>query len=313
MKILITGGAGFQGSHLVEYLLTQGHIITVLNTWSEEVEKNSLGLRNKVKFIWGDVADKKIVEKAVSGNDLVFHLAGKINIDESIKYPLKHITANYIGTYNVLEAVKKNNNRLIYTSSCEVYGDSHELINERHELKPKSPYSATKAAADRLCYAFYKTYGVKVVIMRPFNVFGERQKEGAGGAVIPIFVVKALKREPLTIFGTGEQKRDYMHISDLINAYGLILKHLEISGEVINFGTGKATSIKSIAEYIAKKLKVTVNHGASRPGEVEGIICDYTKAKKLLDWEPKVTVWQGIDKYIGWRKKISQEQINFLN
>jgi len=306
MKILITGGAGFQGRYLAEYLLAEGHEVAVLNTWSEKTEKNSLGLKDKVKFIWGDVAENEIVEKSVSGQDLVFHLAGRINIDESIKYPLKHITANIIGTYNVLEAVKKNNNRLIYTSSCEAYGGSDELINEKHELKPQSPYSATKAAADRLCYAYYKTYGIKAVIVRPFNVFGERQKETAGGAVIPIFVAKALRGEPLIIFGTGEQKRDYMHISDLINAYGLILKHPEISGEVINFGTGIATSIKCIAEYIAGKLGVVINYGDSRPGEVKGIICDYAKAKKLLNWEPKTTIWEGIDKYIAWRKNLKR-------
>lgn len=302
MKILITGGTGFQGSHLAEDLLTKGHEVTILNTWSEETEKNSASFKNRANFIWGSVTDREIVDKSVREKEVVFHLAGRINVDESIKYPLEHITANIIGTYNILEAIRRNSNRLIYVSSCESYGGSDQPINETRELKPQSPYAATKVAGDRLCYAYHRTYGIDVVIMRPFNVFGERQKEGDGGAVIPIFVAKALRGEPLTVFGTGEQKRDYMYISDLINAYGLVLERPEINGMAMNFGTGKETSIKSIAEYIAKKLGVGINYKASRPGEVAGFICDYSKAKKILGWEPKVSAWEGIDRYIEWRR-----------
>lgn len=302
MKILITGGTGFQGSHLVEYLLTKGHEVTTLNTWSEETEKNSASFKNRVNFIWGSVTDGEITDKSVREKEVVFHLAGRINVDESIKHPSEHITANIVGTYNVLEAVRKNNNRLMHISSCESYGGSSQPIDETCELNPQSPYAATKAAGDRLCYAYHRTYGIRVVIIRPFNVFGERQKEGAGGAVIPIFVAKALRGEPLTVFGTGEQKRDYMYISDLIRAYGLLLEKPEINGAAINFGTGKETSIKSIAQYIAQKLGVGINYESSRPGEVAGLICNYSKAKKLLGWEPKVSVWQGIDRYIAWRR-----------
>lgn len=304
MKILITGGAGFQGSHLVDYLRQQGHVLTVLNTWSEEAETNTKHWRDKVNIVWGSVTDKEIVDKTVRGQEVVFHLAGRINVDESIKNPLAHITANILGTYNVLEAVKDNNNRLIHVSSCEAYGGANEPISETAELKPQSPYAATKAAADRLGYSYYKTYGIRITIIRPFNVFGQRQKAKAGGAVIPIFVSRALAGQPLLVFGSGEQTRDYTYISDLIRGYGLVLEHPETNGEVINFGTGREVSIKSIAEYIAKKLGVQVKQEAARPGEVSKFICDYGKAKKLLGWEPAVSIWQGIDKYIEWRKGI---------
>jgi dTDP-glucose 4,6-dehydratase len=303
-KILITGGSGFQGSHLTEELLKRGHRLTVLNTWSEEAENNSDKFKNQAKMVWGSVTDKEIVEKTVRGQDVVFHLAARVNVDESIKSPLDFINVNIEGTYNVLEAVKKHNNRLIYASTCEVYGETinREPINESHELRPHSPYAASKAGADRLCYAYFKTYGVKVTIIRPFNIYGERQKEKGFGAVIPIFVNKALNQEPLTVFGSGEQTRDYMNISDLVQAYLLALEQPNLAGETINFGTGQETKIKDIAEYIAKKLGGTVKHEATRPGEVIGFVCDYSKAKKL-GWTPKIDIWTGIDRYIDWRKK----------
>ena len=296
---------GFQGSHLAEYLLDKGHQVTILNTWSEEAEKNCASFKDKVNLIFGSTTDKEIVEKTVRGQEMVFHLAARINVDESIKNPLDHISVNVIGTYNVLEAVKNNDAKLIHTSSCEVYGGKDTPIVETDELKPQSPYSASKVAADRLAYAYYKTYGIKLVIVRPFNVFGERQKEKAGGAVIPIFISKAMKGEPLVVFGDGKQSRDYMYISDLIRGYGLVLEHLtELDGEVINFGTGQKTSIKSIAEYIAGKFGVEVKYGFPRPGEVKQFICNYDKAKRLLGWEPQVTIWEGIDKLIEWRKAL---------
>ncbi len=302
-KILITVGLGFQGSHLTEHLLDKGYQITILNTWSEKSEKDSQVFEDKVKIVWGSVTDKEIVEKTVRGQDVVFHLAARVNVDESIQYPLEFIKANIEGTYNILEAVKENNNRLIYISTCEVYGEPTDgPIKESNELRPHSPYAASKAAADRLCFAYYVTYGVKVTIVRPFNIYGERQKEKGFGAVIPIFVKKALNREPLIVFGSGEQTRDYLNIDDIIRAYDFVLNHPELAGETINFGTGKETSIKDIAEHIAKKLNVEVRYEAPRPGEVKGFICDFSKAKKL-GWEPKVDIWPGIDRYIEWRKQ----------
>jgi len=306
MKILITGGLGFQASHLAEYLLDKGHQITVLNTYSEKVEKDSALLKDKVKIVFGSITDREIVDKTSRDQDVIFHFAARINVDESIKQPLDHISVNVLGTYNVLEAVKTYGSKLILASSCEAYGGKDVPIIETDELRPQSPYAASKAAADRLAYAYHKTYGVKVVIVRPFNIFGERQKEKMGGAVIPIFISKAMGGESLTIFGTGEQTRDYTYISDLVRAYVSILENFEkLNGEVINFGTGKETSIKSIAEYIAKKFGVEVKHETPRPGEVKQFICNYDKAKKLLDWEPQVSIWEGIDKVIEWRRKQS--------
>jgi len=307
MKILVTGGGGFQGSHLVEFFLKKGHEISVLNTYSEASKKNLANILPKINLIWGSVTDKEVVDTSIRGHDVVFHLAAHINVDESLKDPLVFLQANVIGMYNILEAVRKHGSRLILTSSCEVYGDGHELkkgekLSETSELKPNSPYAASKAAADRLAYAYYKSFGTDVTIVRPFNLFGERQKNGTFGALIPILVAKAMRGEDLTIFGDGHAERDYTYISDIIQAYNIVLNNKNLKGKAINFASGKNTSVKDIAEYIAKKFKVKVVNGEARPGEVERFPADISFAQSL-GYEPKVDIWEGIDRYIKWAKR----------
>lgn len=305
MNILITGGAGFQGSHLAEHFLKEGHKVTILNTYSEAAEANINDFAPKVKVIWGSITDREIVEKSVRGQNTVFHLAARINVDESISHPEDYIDVNVKGTFQVLEAVKRHGCRLIYASTCEVYGApiGRDLIDETTELRPHSPYAASKVAADRLCFAYYKTYKVPVTIVRPFNIYGERQKEGDGGALIAIFVKKALDKLPLKVFGSGSQTRDYMHVSDLIQAYDTVLKRDETIGETINFGTGKETAIKDIAEFIAKKLGVDIEYLAARLGEVDRFKADTHRAQKY-DFSPRVDIWEGIERYINWRKTV---------
>lgn len=306
MRILITGGAGFQGSHLAEALVAAGHSVTILNTYSLDALKNVSAILDKITVIWGSVTDKELVEKSVRGHDVVFHLAARINVDESLKDPLSFFYANILGTYNILEAVKKVGARLILTSTCEVYGDGHnlkegELLSESAELRPNSPYAASKAAADRIAHAYYKSYGVNVVIIRPFNIYGERQKSGLFGALIPILIAKALHGENLTVFGDGTATRDYSHVSDIIQAYQTVLAHDHLAGQAINFASGENVRVRDIAEYIANKLKVAVVYGPTRPGEVTRFPADITIAKSL-GYEPRVNIWEGIDRYIAWAK-----------
>lgn len=306
MKILITGGAGFQGSHLSEFLLKIGHKISILNTYSERAVFNLLTIRDKINLIWGSVTDKELVEKSVRGHDVIFHLAARINVDESLKYPETVIFNNIFGAVNALEAVRKYGSRLIYASSCEVYGDGHdlkdgELLNESSELKPNSPYGASKAAVDRICYAYFRSFGLDVTIVRPFNLYGERQKSGLFGALIPILTAKAIRGENLTVFGDGSATRDYTHISDIVRAYNLVLENPSLKGKAINFASGQNTRVKDIAEYIAKKLYVKVVYGPSRPGEVMRFPADISFARSL-GYFPKISIWEGIDKYIQWVK-----------
>ena len=301
--MLITGGTGFQGSHLVEHFLDCGYEVTTLNTFSERGEQNLSYLKKKPNIVWGSVTDPEIVAKTVREHDIVLHLAAHISVDESILNPGFTFRANIEGAYNVLEAVRKQKNRLIYTSTCEVYGApvGKRLIDEATELKPHSPYAASKAAADRLCFSYFKTYGLNIVIIRPFNVFGPRQREDEFGALIPISVKRALDGKNLQISGHGHQTRDYMHIDDLVRAYDLIVNLENTAGEVYNFGTGVETSVKEIVEYIAKKLGVGIEYLEARPGEVSNFCADITKVK-ALGFQPKVNIWEGIDNYILWRK-----------
>lgn len=303
MKILITGGAGFQGSHLAEKLHASGHRVTILNTLTPNADRNEERLRGKAEMIWGSITDSEVTEKAMRGKDVVFHLGARVNVDESIQDPAGTLDVNARGTLNVLEAARKNGTRMIHTSTCEVYGKPARVpIPEDAELRPHSPYAASKAAADRMCYAYFHTYKLPVTILRFFNIYGERQKESKFGAVIPIFVSQALRGEPIKVFGTGEQTRDYVHVSDVVNAYSLVLEHPELSGEVINFGTGKGVKIKDIAEHVAKRLNGKVEYIDPRPGEASEMIADSNKAKRLLGWESKVGMEEGIDRYIAWRQ-----------
>jgi len=307
MKILITGGAGFQGSHLAESLLKKGHEITVLNTFAEDTERNISNLKNEARIIYGSITDRTIIQKTVRNQDVVFHLAANINVDQSLKDPYSFIENNIIGTHNVLEAVRENGARMIYASTCEVYGDGHtlkegELLDEHAELSPNSPYAASKAAADRWCSAYHKSFGTPVAIVRPFNIYGERQKSGTFGALIAILVRKALQGVTLTVYGNGEATRDYLHVSDLVAAYNLVLEHPELDGKVINFASGVNTSVKDIAEYIAKKLGAQIEYGPARPGEVMRFPADISLAKSL-GFSPKVSIWEGIDRYIEWAKQ----------
>ncbi len=302
MNILVTGGTGFQGSHLVEALAARGHAVTVLNTLTPHSEENKKHLAGKAEIIWGSITDAEVTEKAMRGKELVFHLGARINVDESIDDPWGTIDVNVRGTFNVLEAARKAGCRMIHTSTCEVYGKPESVpIKENADLRPHSPYAASKAAADRLCYAYVQTFKTPIIIPRFFNIFGERQKEGKYGAVIPIFVGQAMRGEPLRVFGTGEQTRDYVYISDVIDGYLKLLDHPELVGETINFGTGVGTSIRDIAEHVAKRLDARVEYVQARPGEATHMIADASKAKTLLGWEPKVGVFEGIDRYIAWR------------
>ena len=300
MKLLVTGGAGFQGSHVVEQCLLDGHEVTILNTLSEDAKRCTQPFKGDVSIVWGSVTDPEIVKKTLRGQDVVIHMAARINVDESIGEPSSFLFTNLTGTYNVLEGVREQECRLIYSSTCEVYGAvGPTAAGEGSALRPHSPYAASKAAADLLCSAYRKTYGIDVTILRPCNIFGPRQKSGSGGAVIPIFVHRALAGKPLVVYGTGEQRREYMYVDDLVAAYKLVLDRTDLEDEVINVASGESPSIREIAEYIGERLNAPVEYGSSRPGEVMAFELDSEKASRL-GFNPKVPFWDGLRKYIQW-------------
>lgn len=298
MRIMITGGGGFQGSCLVEKWVKAGHSVTVLNTYSVEAEQNLTSIIGDISVVWGSVTDREVVEKTLRGHDVVVHLAARINVDQSISNPETFVDVNFGGTMNVLEAVRQIGARMIFASSCEVYGNSdHIPVNEYAELRPHSPYAASKAAADRMCFAYYQSYGIEVTILRPSNVYGQRQKKGKGGAVIPIFAGLAEEGKPITVFGSGDQRREYIHVSDLVNAYDLVLNRNDLAGVTLNVGTGETPSVIEIAKFIGGKSGVSIVNQTPRPGEVLGFTLDSSAIGKL-GFVPQVKFWDGLNCYL---------------
>lgn len=306
MKILITGGRGFIGSHLANKYDSLGHKVVVVDNL---FHPSRIKLRPGIKFVYGDVRYHDDVIPLVKWSDATFHLAAQIHVDKSITNPQETIDINITGTLNVLEGARKYNKEVIFASTSEVYGTSQSgKMTEKHPLDAQSPYGASKVAADRLCHAYHATYGTNIKILRNFNTFGPGQADGGEGssygAVIGIFTRLALQGKPMTIFGDGSQERDYMYIGDALNAYQLVLSK-GIAGEVYNAGTGVPISIKNLASAI---MEVVPENGGvvyvlARPGEVQRLCADATKLRKI-GWEPeKVVFIEKLRRFVNSYKK----------
>lgn len=296
MKIFITGVKGFIGSHLYDSLKLQGHDIIGIDNLMHECKRN-------IPYVYGDIRYYHDIEKFVKWSDIVLHLAAQIHVDKSIINVEETIDINVKGTMNILEACKKYKKKLVFASSSEVYGSSQtSFMSEDHKLDAQSPYAATKVAGDRLCKSYYDTYGLDVTILRNFNTFGEWQNDTSYGGVIAIFTRKALAGEDLTIFGDGQQCRDYMYISDAIRGYELCINN-NLAGKAINIGTGKTITINKLANLIKKitKSKSKILHIDERPGEVERLCADTTFAKSL-GFESITDFEKDLTNYVKWFK-----------
>jgi dTDP-glucose 4,6-dehydratase len=305
-RILVTGGLGFQGSHLTERLINDGHDVIVMNTPSSDAMRNLSLMQSSVSskkpvVIWGSATDELTLERLDHNPvDVVFHLASKINVDESIERPRVFFDTNILGTYSMLELARRHKAQLILASTCEVYGGG-ENLNEESILNPKSPYASSKASADRIAFSYYKTYGQPIKIVRPFNVFGPRQKSGKGGALIPILFSRAMEGKDLQIHGSGEQSRDFVFVSDVVEAYVRIMESDALVGQAINIGTGVATSVKQIAEQVcAVSGTGNVVHVPGRLGQVSTFTCDGSKCSRVLSWKPSVKFSDGMASYWKW-------------
>ena len=316
MKILITGGAGFIGSHLCDKYVKEGHTVLCLdNFMSGNLVniKHLLDYRN-FKLIKGDVRDFDLLEKIMRGVDVVFHLAAQIHVDRSYIEPKLTYEVNVMGTQNILEVARLYDaKKVIYASTSEVYGSAqYAPIDEKHPLNAPHPYGASKIAADRMCYAYIHTYGLNVSIMRLFNVFGPRQRDVSYGGVISIFTRRVLSNIPPIIYGDGRQTRDYTYIEDAVKAYDLVLKHNEPLTEPVNFGNGKEISIidlaNTIIELCGKRGMIKPVHVEPRIGEVKKLIADATKARNLLGWEPEYDFLDGLKAFVDWYRNYGFEE-----
>jgi UDP-glucose 4-epimerase len=314
-RILITGGAGFIGSHLAEDLVRDGYSVKILDDFSTGNVNNILGLFNhrNFKMIRGSITNKELLAKATSDVDVIFHLAAQIHVDRSIIEPRHTFDVNTLGTLNILDNALENDIELVvYASTSEVYGTAkHVPMDEDHPLNPASPYAATKAAADRLCFSYHNTYQLPVVIIRCFNTYGPRQKDTGYAAAIPKFIRRALAGLPPVIYGDGKQTRDYMYVKDTVNAYKLVLKSYEnILGKAINFGTGKEVSILELTNTICELCGNKTNpiHVAPRSGEVKRLCADMSLAEKTLNFTPEYTFRKGLQEFVNWYKEGRYEE-----
>jgi UDP-glucose 4-epimerase len=305
MKILITGGAGFVGSHLCRKYTLQGETVLCLDNF---MNGDLLNIRNLLsysnfKLINGDIRNFDLLEKIMRDVDVVFHLAAQIHVDRSIIEPSLTYEINVLGTQNILEIARRYDvDKIIHASTSEVYGSASDApIDENHSLDAPHPYGASKIAADRMCFAYIKTYGLNICIMRPFNLYGPHQKDSGYGGAISIFIKRVFNNMPPIIYGDGTQTRDYTYIDDIVEAYDIILKYPSPLIDPINFGTGKEISINDLAGKIITIMGKNISpvHVDPRPGEVQRLIADISKAKKI-GWKPYHTLDEGLRKLIEW-------------
>jgi len=315
MKILITGAAGFVGSHLCDKYVGDGHTVIGVDNFTNGNLSNirHLVASPKFKLIKGDIRDKSLLDSLMQGVDVVFHLAAQIHVDRSLVEPDETWTTNVLGTLNVLESARRHDvGKVIYASSSEVYGPAqYSPMDELHPLDAVHPYGASKIAADRMCFAYHKSFGMNVCIARCFNLYGPNQKDSGYGGVISIFIKRTLAGQPPIIYGDGSQVRDYLHISDAIRAYDALLEYGDPSLGPINFGTGEGVTINDLALKLLSLagLDILPVHVAARPGEVQKLVADYSIAYKEFNWKPQMSLDNGLEGLVEWFKNYKGEEL----
>jgi UDP-glucose 4-epimerase len=304
MRVLITGGAGFIGSTIAKELASKNVEVVVLDNLSSGYRINIDG-HPCIKLVEEDVRDRAAVDAAMADVDTVFHLAASVGNKRSIDQPVNDAEINVIGTLRILEAARKAGVRkVVMSSSAGIFGELKTLpIREDHPAEPDSPYGASKLCAEKEGLAYAKLYGMEVVCLRYFNVYGPGQRFDAYGNVIPIFVFKMLRGEPLTIFGDGEQTRDFVNVRDVAQAN---IKAAMISGVTgaFNIGSGTRISINALVEQlrIASGLNPLVLHGPPRPGDVRDSLADIKAAREAFGFEPTASIEDGLAEYIRWAR-----------
>jgi len=300
-RTLITGGAGFIGSHIMDRLLKEGYEVVILDNFSSGRVKNIQRhlSSQRLHLVRGDVRNSEDVKKAVKDVDAVFHLAAIVNVPLSIENPLLVNDVNIEGTLNLLEAsVKENIQRFIYVSTCAVYGEACYLpINEEHPIMPLSPYGISKFSAEGYCRIFHMIHGLETVCLRFFNVYGPRQSEGPYSGVITQFITRLKRGEAPVIYGDGEQTRDFVYVKDVVEASMLVLECQHFGGEVINIGTGKPTTINQLAKVLAHllgKADVKPEYAPPRAGDIRNSYADIRKAEEVLGYKPGIKLEDGI-------------------
>jgi len=325
MKILITGGAGFVGSHLAEYYLSDGHDVTILDNLSRtNFNLECLREHFPVKVVKGNIEDFDTVKRAVKDKDLICHTAGQVAVTTSVADPVMDFKINALGTLNVLEAIRQTDSdpALIFTSTNKVYGamkgveiiqkdtryDYKDLKNGVSELQPLdfySPYGCSKGCADQYVRDYHRIYDLKTVVFRMSCIYGTRQFGNEDQGWVAHFVISSVLGNPLTIYGDGKQIRDILFIDDLVRAFTLSMNKINrTKGEIYNIGGGKENTISllELIEYLENLLgrKIGYSLGDWRPGDQKVYYSDIRKAEKDFDWRPAIAKEEGIKKLFDW-------------
>jgi UDP-glucose 4-epimerase len=303
---LVTGGAGFIGSHLVEGLLSKGYRVRVLDNLSTGKKENLDGVLSRIDFLKGDLRSDKDVKKAVRGVCYIFHLGAISNVPQSVDQPLVTHEVNVTGTFRLLQASREAGvKRLVFTSSSAIYGETNKFPSSEEALpSPESPYAASKIMGEYYCRNFSKLYGLETVALRYFNVFGPRQNPRSRYAcVIPIFLKCFLDGVSPEVHWDGKQSRDFVYVEDVVTANLLAMKKSGVSGGVFNIGSHAEARVIDCLTGIRKILgvkKVKPRYTPKRAGDVRRTFADISKAKRLLGFRPSVPFAAGLQKTVAW-------------
>jgi dTDP-glucose 4,6-dehydratase len=308
-KTLVTGAGGFIGGHLTEALIRQGANVRAFVRYNSrgdlgQVEGLPKDIQQEVEISLGDLKDPEAVRRSVKDCEVIFHLGSLIAIPFSYTNPTDFVQTNVVGTTNLLNACLHSKlEKMVHTSTSEVYGTAlYTPIDEKHPLQAQSPYSATKIGADKLAESYYRAFDLPVTIARPFNVYGPRQ---SARAVIPTIVLQTLNQNKLML-GSLHPTRDFTYVEDTVNGLMEVAKSSSSIGEAINIGCGQEISIGDLAKMIlaimGKEAEILKEEQRVRPrkSEVDRLICDNSKARELLDWEPRTSLEEGLTSTINW-------------
>ena len=310
LHVLVTGGAGFIGSHLIEALLEHGHTVRVLDNFSTGKRKNLDPFRADIELIEGDVRNFQVVREAVEGVEVVLHQAAMPSVPRSIIDPITPHNVNATGTLHVLEASKKAGvRRVVYASSSSVYGDSPQLPkHEGMRPNPLSPYAVSKLTGEIYCQVFSRVYGLETVALRYFNVFGVRQDpDSPYAAVIPKFIKKMLHDEPPVIYGDGEQSRDFTYIANVVQANLLAVTTACDSGLVMNCACSSRITVNDLVGTLNRILGKSIKpvYEKPRPGDIKHSFADICLAAKHLGYSPHVDLHEGLELMIKASQQVS--------
>jgi UDP-glucose 4-epimerase len=300
---LVTGGAGFIGSHLVEGLLAQGDQVRVFDNLSSGDRENLAPVAASLEFIQADIQDEVALARALVGVEVVFHLAAMVSVPESMKKPVEAESINALGSLKLLSAARQAGvRRVVLSSTSAIYGDEPTLPKrETMPAAPLSPYAISKLTAEHYCQFFYKTFDLETVILRYFNVFGPRQDPRSFySGVISIFIDRLARGEPPLIYGDGEQTRDFIFVSDVVRANLLAAAVPQAAGQLFNIGTGRPVSLNHLVALLADLSQVAISpvYQAPRPGDIRHSYASAEQARQVLGWSAQVPLAEGLKRLI---------------